>query len=363
MKKAVSILIDHSGSMGRDHKQEHLQKYLVGKRTRMELAQEILRTQIVPSLVGSDIVIIQTFKSDSKGIDYKGEFIQESDYDEKQIVQAIMHISLPAAGGTPISAGILEAIKRLSVHSDHNKILLIITDGEETGDGNYVEQLKKIGQEGFCKVHIIGLGLDSTLGNKAKIAADSAGGIFTNILLPQGVSFESIAIDAKTQLFELKRLLNESITQIKSSPSDTISALEDEQLNERIRVASEKALFHHLGQKYGDKVHWLNDPVEAGGDHDFEIIDFDSNEPLLYIECKGTPGNKPTFYLTANEWRLALKHGSKYELYFVQNCFDQPKFTQFINLITSLESGNLLPYSLEEEHLQAKRIAMTVAST
>jgi hypothetical protein len=362
MKKAVSILIDHSGSMGREHKQEHLQKYLVGKRTRMELAQEILRNQIVPNLVGSDRVIIQTFKSDSKGIDYKGEFIQESDFDEKQIVQAIMHIGLPSAGGTPISAGILDAVKRLSVHSDHEKILLIITDGEETGGGNYVEQLKKIGQEGFCKVYIIGLGLDSALSSEAKRAADSTGGMFTNILLSQGIAFESVVIDATATLSELKRSLSDSITQNEHSSSNNADVLEDEQFNERIRVASENALFQHLVQKYGDRVHWLNDPVEAGGDHDFEVIGLDSNEPLTYIECKGTPGSKPTFYLTASEWQLALKHGSKYELYFVQNCFGQPKFIQFIDLMDSLASGNLLPYSLEEEHLKAKRIAITVSS-
>ena len=364
MKHIISILIDGSGSMGRtEHNEKYRNKYLVAEKTRMDLTKVLLNNEIVPAMTGVDEVITHTFKTNIKTKKAECYLVQSCAYDIKQISQGINQIPEPLEGGTPITEALKQNFNNLlsSVTHEDRKMIILITDGDENGEGDYTKTVKYIGSCA-CEVHIIGLDLNLPLKKKAILAASSTGGTFTDVEIPVGASFNSVVVSATQSLLQLKQALSKFVSGNKSDVVITETE-DDAQLNEQIRSASEGALFRHLRIKHGDRVHWLNDPVEKGDDHDFEILEFGSDEPAIYIECKGTPGNKPTFYLTANEWRLALKHGSKYELYFIQNCFDQPKFTQFINLMTSLESGNLLPYSLEEEHLQAKRIAITVAST
>jgi hypothetical protein len=343
-----------------DFSEEFRNKYLVGEKTRMDLAKIILMSEVVPAMSGVNEVITQTFRTDLKTKKAECNFIQSCDYNIGQINQGINHILEPLGGGSPISQALEQAFDRLLtyVSNGDKKMIILITDGDENGEGDYTKIVKKIGSC-ECEVHIIGLDLDVPSKQKALLAAANANGTFTDIEVPEGSSFESVLANASQKLISLKLALNNFTSNKKSI---LFLTEEDTQLNEKIRIASEEALFHHLKLQHGDRVRWLNDPIEKGDDHDLEILERNSDKPVVYIECKGTPGNKPTFYLTANEWRLALKHGPKYELYFVQHCFGQPKFIQFTDLMVSLASGSLLPYSLDNEQLPPNRIALTVAS-
>lgn len=346
-----------------EHSEKYRGKYLVADKTRMDLTKLILTAEIVPAMAGVDEVITHTFKTNLKTKQAECYLVQSCAYDVNQINKGINLIPEPLEGGSPIAAAIKRTFDNLlnCITHEDKKMIILVTDGDENGEGDYTKVIKDIGSCG-CEVHIVGLDLDKSIKSKAALAASTTGGTFTDVEIPAGASFDSVLSGATHKMLQLKQALNRFVSSGNINAA-TSEAEDDAQVNEQIRAASEEALLHHLKIKHGDRVYWLNDPVEKGDDHDFEILEVDSDEPAIYVECKGTPGNKSTFYLTANEWRLALKHGPNYELYFVQNCFTQPKFMHFKNIMDSLKSGKLVPYSLEEEHLQPKRIALTVVLT
>jgi hypothetical protein len=357
MKKATGILIDASRSMGREFKKD-LQKYLIENNTRMDLAKEILCQIITPSIFESERVIIQTFKSDNQGENPVCELICDTEFHSTKVNEAIMSVADPIFGGTPITEGITKSTERLTEYADYQKTLIVITDGEENGGGDYVVEAKRIGQYKICTMHIIGLGLDTKLGNNAQKAANLTGGTFTNIELKPSDTFEAIFTNAKQKLSDLQQILNSKQQDV---TDENITILEDAQRNEKIRLASETYLYKWLLEEYGERVYWLNEHGESNSNHDFELMSLTSSEPNIFIECKGTPATKRTFYLTGSEWELALEQSANYRLYFVQNCFDKkPKINAFSDILDELAKKRLLPYSLEEEQVQPKRITLTL---
>lgn len=137
---------------------------------------------------------------------------------------------------------------------------------------------------------------------------------------------------------------------------------ENAELNEKIRQASEKYLNELLERKYPGRVKWLNESGESFSDHDFEITD-QGNSVEYYIECKGTSKNKPTFYLTKQEWMLFLNNTPNYQIYFVQNVFENPSIIFINNLLDWFLRGKLLPYLLTPETIKEERVFLTVSNT
>jgi len=115
-----------------------------------------------------------------------------------------------------------------------------------------------------------------------------------------------------------------------------------------------------LKKKYPERVKWLNQNGESNSDHDFEILDLDGETIEYYIECKGTPKNKPTFYLTKNEWWLFLNHTKNYQIYFVKNSFNNPSPTFIDNVLDWLLKGKLVPYLKERDIIKEDRVFLTV---
>lgn len=141
----------------------------------------------------------------------------------------------------------------------------------------------------------------------------------------------------------------------------------DTEYHNEIKEKSERYLFNFLKSEFS-YVNWLNyDDTndcfeESWGHHDFEILD-DNNEVINYIDCKGTPQYKNTFYLTNNEWDFFLEcseRGVNYQIYRVYNVMGTPNHTLIDNLWKWLEEGKVVPYLSATETIKGGRVFLTI---
>ena len=176
--------------------------------------------------------------------------------------------------------------------------------------------------------------------------------------LPANVTHNSTLDFIVEQIKEIRK----EITELKNEKTETPEIIEDAELNEKIRKISEEYLYGILKKKYPDRVKWLNEKGESNADHDFEILDIDSSIEY-YIECKGTAKNRPTFYLTKNEWRLFLNHTKNYQIYFVKNTFSNPSHIFIDNLLDWLLKMKIVPYLKEREVIKEERVFLTIHET
>lgn len=150
-----------------------------------------------------------------------------------------------------------------------------------------------------------------------------------------------------------------------ASYSPTIVSYDD--YHDKIKEKSERYLFYLLKDVY-EKVKWLNYNesddcfVESWANHDFEILDSDGNVKH-YIDCKGTPQQKRTFYLTNNEWSFFLdciKNDKNYQIYRVFDIENQPNHILIDNLWAWIEQGKVVPYLTATETIKGGRVFLTL---
>lgn len=439
----IEILIDYSGSMGyMKGSAEHEGKYLIDGLTRMTLIKKILSEQIIPTVDYANQIIIRIFRLNSKIVDDKvvqellTPIIYRGNFDRPKILAAVLSLKDPAIGGTPITAAINAAILDLEKHPQSDRKIILITDGEENGGGDYREAAKKMKQlEGIpCKIFIIGIAQDEQSEEKSREIA--TGGYYNiksksftadevqivlaplktavlqntiknvqtviNNVNPQTQphpqiqsqkvvqkveeKIEAIKQESKQaaviQLNELENKIREQISNSDKLLSELSSLKEifrvdtllqtgidattltiDNEYSEAIRQRSELFLYKFLCNRHGAiKVKWLNEKAESYNHHDFELTD-DNGKIIQFIECKGTPKDKPTFYLTVDEWNHFLTNKEIYQLYRVFNVDGEMKPVCIDNLLTSIVTRQVVPYLLKPEILKEGRVFLTLMNS
>jgi len=138
---------------------------------------------------------------------------------------------------------------------------------------------------------------------------------------------------------------------------------------DEIKVDSETYLNDFLIEKFPThKVKWLNfdesmkEFVESYENHDFEIVD-DKGAVLHFIDCKGTPLMKKTFYMTINEWEFFLScllKGDNYQIYRVFNCATLPEFVCIDDLWRWIKYGRVVPYLIATETIAGGKVFLTI---
>lgn len=407
METVTEILVDISGSM----------------KGKMSATKQALLNDILPDLDTSSKIGIKTFTTVNKQLSIQS-VLPLSKTDKETIKQAIQKINC-SDGGTPIAAAIKASVKALSEYVANDKIIILVTDGVETEKGDYVQEAKNATADGInCKIHVIGIDLKAGGVNQAKEIAKITGGTPSfisfvngaynqssirsnlnsfyqavrttpivqqtysppvNLSVPTVTKVEEPESKIETKKVEVETEITEEVVTEKSSPQlDLIveqikeirkelselkkdkveipDIIEDAEHNEKIRKASEEYLFEVLKKKYPDRVKWLNEKGESNSDHDFEILDLDGTIEY-YIECKGTVKNKPTFYLTKNEWRLFLNHTKNYQIYFVKNSFGKPNHVFIDNLLDWLLKMKIVPYLKERDVIKEERVFLTLNET
>lgn len=425
----IEILIDKSGSMGfmKGHKDEG--DYLIDGQTRMSLIKKMLLDEIIPTIDYSAKISIRTFRIALKTKEGKLynkneeiESIYEGDFERNSIENAIKNLEDPPLGGTPIAEALNVSLNNLKKYTNWDRKIILLTDGEENGNGNYLETLKTLKETvGLsCQVFIIGIAQNDQA--KKNVQKYATGGYFNlqskdfekeeikKALKPlktallkdsiknyqnngsnlkeeknkeevlknriQDIEKEDSDLDQFIELEDeikgyiskgeklLKKFSNlkDSIRlhNLKNKEIDSTTLTIDSDYSEEIKGKSEKYIYKILCEKYGtEKVQWQNENEESFNHFDYIILD-ENKEILKYIDCKGTAKQKPTFYLTNLEWEFFLKNKNQYEIYRVSNLDSEPEFYHIENLMEEISSGNVVPYLSKPEVLKENRVFLTI---
>jgi hypothetical protein len=422
MKTIIEILIDNSNSMG-DCKGlfENYQDYLMPDgTTRMELAKRILTSEIIPTIDYASEIIVSLFHS-NEFKDKPREIVQPIVYrgnNFEELKSKVNTIAIPhRTGGTPITDAIINSINRLKNYPDSDRKLILVTDGEETGEKNYKVAAKKALEiSGIsCNIFIVGISLKNEARTKAESLVSETKGEYFHIDTSnyQKSVTQSKLTSLKNTLIvntvnkinetpKVEKSLNVNSQQNKDDSSEKISALEknvsennqllnlvskqvsliqseivklnpetdlnddnliiteNSEINEQIRKASESYLFDLLKVKFGNRLEWMNLGGESGESFDFRVKDNIDHSIEYYIECKGTIGSEKVFYMTKNEWSMFLKNTDKYQVYFISDALRNPKAIKIDNLMNWIMLEKVVPYPLRNRKLKSERILFTI---
>lgn len=401
MATVTEVLIDFSGSM----------------KDKLALTKGALLNLIIPKLDFSSQIGVKTFNT---GEDKKisiSQLHQLSITNQEQLIKSINALGVPN-GGTPLAQAIRQSVISLSEFQSSNKILVVVTDGEETEKGNPAMEVKNAKEKGVdLQMHWIQIGESE----KTKLLVEEIKKIstcsFSNIPFDKqkasyneasvkpylanffnSVSAQTISKPPSTSISKatssqiasvtekqpvtdnrvakpideagdntlLKiqndiKIIKEQLLELKDGKALITEPIEDPILNEQIRKRSEEYLLEVLNEKYPNRVTWLNKEGESYNDHDFEIVADNSVE--YYIECKGTTHNKQQFFLTKSEWWLFLNNTKNYQIYFVKNTSGKPSHIFIDNLLDWLLKGKIVPYLLERTIVPEERIYLTINQT
>lgn len=378
----IEILIDSSGSMGyMKGTVDHENKYLINGQTRMSLVKEILINHIIPTIDYSQHVIIRTFRNNNKELSVP--IIYQGDFELEQIFPKIKDLQDPPLGGTPITAAIDIAVSDLVKYPENDRIIILLTDGEENGGGDYLEAVKNIEKmQGIpCKLFLVGLAQDVSSEAKSRIIAN--GGYYniksenidekelqsvltilkTDVLRNSIQNLQkSLNVQSKHQFADNQQKISDTNKILENNLIDSTTITIDTEYSEEIRLKSECFLYRYLCEQYGKQnIIWLNEKGESYSNHDFELLD-EKGEIIKLIECKGTSYEKPTFYLTIEEWNCFLSNINMYQIYRIFNVSGEMKIYCIDNLYNYLFGGKVAPYLLKPEKLKEQRIYLTILS-
>lgn len=165
MKTATIILLDFSGSM----------------QGKMGSVKDILLKEVFPTMNYSSRIGFFLFRTKGNNNDVVEEQLSLNVTSEQTLAEKVNALGKPN-GGTPIAAAIKKAVNTLKEYPAFDKRIILVTDGQETEGGNYIEEAKAAQADGInCEIHIIGLSLSQEATTKAKAIAYASNGSFSNI--------------------------------------------------------------------------------------------------------------------------------------------------------------------------------------
>lgn len=169
--------------------------------------------------------------------------------------------------------------------------------------------------------------------------------------------------DALKLQSEIERLKNELQRFVATDGIASYNpTIEDNLYFEKIKQKSEQYVYNKLKNQYGsDNVIWYNSENESYLPYDFLVKM--PNGISKYIECKGTPKDKQTFYMTQSEWFFYQEHKrteSLYEIYRVNNVEGAPSLTVINNLDEWIEKKSIAPLLTSTETIEGGKVFLTI---
>ncbi|MBU3743729.1 MAG: VWA domain-containing protein [Sediminibacterium sp.] len=147
MKTRVEILIDVSSSMA---------EILPGNKQKMELAKEVLLDKILPKLDYADTIGVRLFGGHCSMV---GEVENIPQANISLLRDFILNKIPQPYGSTPLALAIRTSVDHLKQEADAVKEIYLVTDGEETCDGDVMAAADYAASSGIeCRIHIIGIG-------------------------------------------------------------------------------------------------------------------------------------------------------------------------------------------------------------
>ena len=171
------------------------------------------------------------------------------------------------------------------------------------------------------------------------------------------------AINLQNEIARLKTELERFV--LTSGIASSNPTIEDKMYFKEIRQKSEQYVYDMLKTQYGsDNVIWNNFERESYLPYDF-LVKIPNGE-IKYIECKGTPKDKQTFYMSQSEWFFyqdTKKKGESYEIYRVNNVEIAPELTIISNLDEWIEKKKIAPLLTSTETIEGGKVFMTILET
>ena len=143
MESVFEILLDVSGSMGRNQVNNNgtiSNNLLPDGSTRISLAKSILSNEVIPTLDYASQIFIRTFSAPKDEIPFINP-IYEGQTEISEILKKIDLIANDTPfGGTPITAALKVSLEnfRKKIYDDYEKVIILISDGEENGGGTSI---------------------------------------------------------------------------------------------------------------------------------------------------------------------------------------------------------------------------------
>lgn len=179
-------------------------------------------------------------------------------------------------------------------------------------------------------------------------------------LQKENTKLQNDAINLQNEIERLKNELQRFVAT--SGIASSNPTIEDSIYFEVIRQKSESYVYEKLKTLYGsDNVTWNNSESESYKPYDFLVKM--PNDIVKYIECKGTPKDKQTFYMTQSEWFFYQEHkktGALYEIYRVNNVENNPELTVISNLDEWIEKKEIAPLLTSTETIEGGKVFMTI---
>jgi hypothetical protein len=224
MNTIIEILIDKSGSMGymKDSPKSENKYLLADGSTRTDLLKKMMLQEILPLLDYSQKIIIRTFRRDVEKSENEIRTIYENGYDKEELTTIIKNIPNPPMGGTPISTALETSIEALTQFKNYDRKIILLTDGQENGAGNYFETAQKAMKlHGIpCKIFIVGINQDVSARKKSKDLAASTKGMYLNV---NTINYDKREINES--LLPLKKeIIQSSINNLTTLNSNRVTA-------------------------------------------------------------------------------------------------------------------------------------------
>jgi len=184
METITEFIIDLSGSM----------------KDKIALTKQMLLSDIIPNLDYSSRIGIKSFSA-VKDMQPVVQELPLNIIDKEGIIKAINGLNVKQ-GGTPISEAIRQSVKTLKEYPVNNKKIILVTDGEEDKNGDYVAECKKARIDGInCEIHVVGIGLNQQAQTKAIEISKLTNGTYSNIAFSQGTQYNQALIKSSLTTF------------------------------------------------------------------------------------------------------------------------------------------------------------------
>jgi hypothetical protein len=177
METVTEFIIDLSGSM----------------KDKIALTKQMLLSDIIPNLDYSSRIGIKSFSA-VKDMPPVVQELPLAIIDKEGITKTITGLTVKQ-GGTPISEAIRQSVNTLKEYPVNKKKIILVTDGEEDKNGDYIAECRKASIDGInCEIHVIGIGLNQQAQKKAIEISKHTNGTYSNIAFSQGTQYNQSLI-------------------------------------------------------------------------------------------------------------------------------------------------------------------------
>ena len=177
MKRIIEILVDISGSMSWDFDDNEVDNI---EDSKIEKTKQIIINDLIPTLDYNSIIRLSTFRA-GKNCILKIKSIHKGEKTNKgELLEKVNKIG-KVGGGTPIAEAINYTIERIKDQESIDKKIILLTDGDETCDGDFRKAAKNASELGInCRIYIVGIGIltEEASTNFEEIAEITDGGFF-----------------------------------------------------------------------------------------------------------------------------------------------------------------------------------------